>query len=132
MSLPQYEVYAVKYGERVGTRKQMFMHGDAHDGPQPMDYFVWPLKSPDRNIVVDVGYGQEEGEKRGRTFLRCPGESLKLLDVDAAQVEDVIITHMHYDHAGNLPLFERAQFHIQDGEMAFVTGRRCVALLRKL
>ena len=40
MSLPQYEIYAIKYGERVGTRQQMFMHGDAHDGPQLMDYFV--------------------------------------------------------------------------------------------
>tara|TARA_B100000676_G_scaffold310117_1_gene375631 strand:+ start:2503 stop:3300 length:798 start_codon:yes stop_codon:yes gene_type:complete len=123
MSLPQYEIYAIKYGERVGTRQQMFMHGDAHDGPQPMDYFVWLLKSAEHTVVVDVGYGKAEGEKRGRTFLRCPGESLQLLDVNAAEVEDVIITHMHYDHAGNLPLFEQAQFHIQDDEMAFVTGR---------
>jgi glyoxylase-like metal-dependent hydrolase (beta-lactamase superfamily II) len=123
MSVPQYEVYAIKYGERVGTRGQMFMNADAHDGPQAMDYFVWLLKSPERTFVVDVGYGRAEGERRGRTFLRCPGESLQLLGVRADSIEDVIITHMHYDHAGNLPLFERARFHIQDEEMAFVTGR---------
>ena len=30
---------------------------------------------------------------------------------------------MHYDHAGNLELFPKARFHIQDSEMEFVTGR---------
>src|SRR6185503_9943877 len=35
----------------------------------------------------------------------------------------VIVSHMHYDHAGNIPLFPGARFHIQDAEMEFVTGR---------
>ena len=30
---------------------------------------------------------------------------------------------MHYDHAGNLALFPKARFHVQDAEMAFTTGR---------
>jgi glyoxylase-like metal-dependent hydrolase (beta-lactamase superfamily II) len=38
---------------------------------------------------------------------------------------------LHYDHAGNIPLFERARFHIQDAEMEFVTGRAmCHGALR--
>ena len=36
---------------------------------------------------------------------------------------DVVITHMHYDHAGNMALFPRARFHVQDAEMAYCTGR---------
>jgi glyoxylase-like metal-dependent hydrolase (beta-lactamase superfamily II) len=43
--------------------------------------------------------------------------------VDPAQVQDVVITHMHYDHAGNVPLFPNARFHVQDAEMAYCTGR---------
>lgn len=122
-ALPEYEIYAIKYGERVGTRGATFMGGDPHDAPLAMDYFVWALKSPERTLVVDVGFGREEGEKRGRTFLRCPTEGLKLVGIDADAVEDVIITHMHYDHAGNLSLFPNARFHIQDSELAYVTGR---------
>jgi len=38
-------------------------------------------------------------------------------------VEDVIISHMHYDHAGNHDLFPKARYHLQDSEMAFSTGR---------
>jgi glyoxylase-like metal-dependent hydrolase (beta-lactamase superfamily II) len=123
MDLPIYEVFAVKYGERVGKRGQIFVHGDPHDAPTPMDYFVWAIRGPERTVVVDLGFGQAEGERRGRRFLRCPTEGLRLIDVDAAAVNDVIITHMHYDHAGNLELFPKARFHIQDEELAFVTGR---------
>ena len=123
MSLPEYEVFAIKYGERVGTRGQMFIDADPHDAPVAMDYFVWAIRGGGRTIVIDVGYGREEGERRGRTFLRCPTDGLRLVGIEAAEVEDVIITHMHYDHAGNLALFPNARFHIQDDEMAFVTGR---------
>ncbi|MBT3401679.1 MAG: N-acyl homoserine lactonase family protein [Rhodospirillaceae bacterium] len=123
MQLPEYEVYAIKYGERMGTRGDMFMRGDLHDAPMAMDYFVWLIRDGERAIVVDVGFGQSEGEKRGRTFLRCPTEGLRLLGVEADAVEDVIITHMHYDHAGNLELFPNARFHIQDDELGYVTGR---------
>ncbi|MEM7403962.1 MAG: N-acyl homoserine lactonase family protein [Pseudomonadota bacterium] len=120
---PEFEVFAIKYGERMGTRGGMFLPADAHDVPMAMDYFIWALRSESKTIVVDVGFGQTEGEARGRTFLRCPSEGLALLGIDASRVTDVIITHMHYDHAGNLELFPNATFHLQDEEMAYVTGR---------
>lgn len=123
MAKSTYEVYAIKYGERVGTRGGMFLEADPHDAPQAMDYFVWALRSAERTIVVDVGFGRDEGQRRGRTFLRCPGEGLRLIGIEAPEVEDVIITHMHYDHAGNLSLFPNARFHVQDSEIGYVTGR---------
>jgi len=123
MPVPSYEVYAIKYGERMGTRGGIFVQGDPHDAPLQMDYFVWAVRSAERTVVVDVGYGREEGERRGRTFLRCPTDGLRLIGIDPAEVQDVIITHMHYDHAGNLALFPNARFHLQDEELAFVTGR---------
>lgn len=96
---------------------------DIHDGPKPIDYFVWLLRSENRTILVDTGFTKATAEARGRTFLRCPTEGLALLDVDAATVEDVILTHMHYDHVGKLDLFPNARLHIQDKEIAFATGR---------
>ena len=117
-----YEIYAIKYGDRVGERGTMFVHGDPHDAPIAMDYFIWALRNDQRTIVVDVGYDKKEGEGRGRSFLRSPTEGLALLDIDAAGIEDVIITHMHYDHAGNLDHFPNSRFHIQDFDFAFEHG----------
>ena len=118
-----YEVYAVRYAERIGSRNQHLLHPDPHDGPMPMDYFVWAIVGNGRTFVVDLGFEAEEAKKRGRTLLRSPAEGLKMLGIDAAQVEDIIISHLHYDHAGSVGDFPNARFYLQDREMAFATGR---------
>jgi len=56
MSSDIYEVYAVKYATREGTRSGNFIGGDPHDGPMPMDYFVWLIRNTERTVVVDVGF----------------------------------------------------------------------------
>lgn len=123
MSPRTFEVYAIKYAERTGTRGQVFVHGDPHDAPIDMDYFLWIVRSGDESIVIDCGFCQKEAERRGRTFLRTPAEALALVDLDPADVDDVVITHMHYDHAGNLAAFPNARFHVNEAEIAYVTGR---------
>ena len=123
MSSETYEVYAIKYGDREGLRGQSMLRGDPHDAPLDMDYFIWLIRNRERSVVVDLGFGKEEGESRGRNYIRSPAEGLALLGVDAAEIEDVIITHMHYDHAGNIDEFPNARFHLQDEEMNYATGR---------
>src|SRR5262245_53347767 len=110
--LPAYELFAIRYATRPGRRAAHFIGGDAHDGPMPMDYFVWLARSHAATVVIDVGFNQAVAGKRGRQLLRCPVESLRLLDVDPDRVSDVILTHLHYDHAGNLARFPKATFHI--------------------
>jgi glyoxylase-like metal-dependent hydrolase (beta-lactamase superfamily II) len=123
MALPEYELFAIKYAERDAKRSAHFIGGDPHEGPMPMDYFVWVAKSAERTIIIDIGFNEEIAKKRKRDYLRCPAQSLALVGVSAADVQDVIITHLHYDHAGNFPLFPNAQFHLQEPEMHFATGR---------
>jgi len=123
MMVPEFEVFAIKYGERLGTRGSIFMKGDPHDSPMAMDYYIWVIRNDEKTIVVDCGFDKKEGENRGRTYLRSPTEGLGLIGIDPAEVKDVIITHMHYDHVGNLSIFPNARFHVQDTEMAYVTGR---------
>ncbi|MBC7436743.1 MAG: N-acyl homoserine lactonase family protein [Bdellovibrionales bacterium] len=121
--LPEYEVFAIRYATRPGSRSAFFMGGDPHDAPMPMDYYVWLVRGAGRVVVVDTGFGAEVAARRGRTLLRLPVEGLALLDVDAATVADVIITHLHYDHVGTFDSFPAARFHLQDDEMAYATGR---------
>ena len=124
MTTETYEVYAIKYATRNAKRSDHFVGGDPHDAPMPMDYFVWVVRNSARTFVIDTGFTREVGEARKRTFLRSPAEGLAMLGVDAKEVKDVIITHMHYDHVGTFHDFPQAQFHLQDEEMAFATGRQ--------
>lgn len=120
-----YALHAVKYAElRNRKRGEVFLGGDPHDAPIDMDYFVWVAIGADRTIVIDTGFSAETGARRGRNVLRNPVDPMPALGVDPATVDDIVITHMHYDHAGNFDLFPNAMFHIQDAEMAFVTGRQ--------
>lgn len=118
-----YEVHALRYATRGGLRSKNFLGGDPHDGPMAMDYYVWLIRGGGRTIVVDTGFGDAVGTRRGRTLLRRPADALARLDVDAATVRDVVLTHLHYDHAGTFEDFAAARFHLQDAEIAYATGR---------
>jgi glyoxylase-like metal-dependent hydrolase (beta-lactamase superfamily II) len=121
--LPQYELYAIRYARRDARRTDHFIGGDPHDGPMPMDYFVWVAVAAERAVVIDTGFTAEVAGARKREFLRCPVDALKLVGVDGDAVKDVVLTHMHYDHVGNFHRFANAQFHLQEKELAFTTSR---------
>jgi glyoxylase-like metal-dependent hydrolase (beta-lactamase superfamily II) len=118
-----YRVFAIKYAHHERRSTQNFIGGDSHDVPMPLDYFVWALVSNSRVFLVDTGFDQEMAARRGRTITRPIEEGLKEIGIDTGSVQDVILTHMHYDHAGNRNLFPQARYHVQDREMAFCTGR---------
>ena len=122
MTLPTYEVYAIKYAERQTSSDSTFIFKDPHDAPIDMDYFIWSISSGTKTYVVDLGFDRRY-ERGSRHLLRTPAEGLDLLGVDAAEIEYVIVSHMHYDHAGSMPDFPNAKFYIQDNEMDFATGR---------
>jgi glyoxylase-like metal-dependent hydrolase (beta-lactamase superfamily II) len=121
--LPEYELFAIRYARREARRSDHFIGGDPHDGPMPMDYFVWVALAEGRAVVIDSGFTAAVAAARKREFLRCPIESLALVGVDGNAVEDVVLTHMHYDHVGNFHRFPKARFHLQEKELAYTTGR---------
>jgi glyoxylase-like metal-dependent hydrolase (beta-lactamase superfamily II) len=117
-----YRIYAVRYAHRKCTTSEAF-YGDYHKGPMTMDYFVWALTNGTETVVVDLGFTEAVGTRRGRQFLRDPGKGLAEIGVEAASVKHVVLSHFHYDHVGNYALFPNATFYVQDSEMAFYTGR---------
>ncbi|HUC67862.1 MAG TPA: N-acyl homoserine lactonase family protein [Stellaceae bacterium] len=128
---PVYEVYAVKYARHERRASANFLGGDLHDGPMPIDYFVWAIRGGGKTYILDTGFDEAQAKKRKRMLIRSPGDGLKMIGVDLAAVEDVFISHMHYDHAGNHDLFPNARYHLQDKEMQYCTGRSmCHGVLR--
>lgn len=126
-----YEIYAIRYGHLERTATHNFLGGDEHDGPMPLDYYVWAIVGAGRTIVLDTGFDAATGAARGRTLVRPVATGLAALDIDPTGVRDVIVSHMHYDHAGNHDLFPQARYHLQDAEMAYCTGRSmCHGVIR--
>jgi glyoxylase-like metal-dependent hydrolase (beta-lactamase superfamily II) len=126
-----FELFAVKYAHHERMASENFIFRDSHDIPMPLDYFVWLARSAEKTFVIDTGFDAATGARRERRLIRDPGQGLRGLDVDPERVEEVIITHLHYDHVGHFAAFPRARFHLQDREMAYATGRHmCHARLR--
>ncbi len=123
MSVDVHEVFAVRYGHHARRAAENHVFGDSHDGPEPLAYFVWVVRGPQGTVVVDTGFDPVMAQKRGRTVVHPVGEGLRAMGVDPDQVSDIVVTHLHYDHAGNHALFPRARYHLQDAEMAYATGR---------
>jgi glyoxylase-like metal-dependent hydrolase (beta-lactamase superfamily II) len=118
-----YRIYAVKYAFHDRPASENFLGGDSHDVSMPLDYFVWAVVGGSRTFIVDTGFDPKAARERGRTLTHPVEEGLAAIGISPDSVEDVILTHMHYDHAGNRSLFPRARYHVQDREMAYCTGR---------
>ncbi len=127
-----FELFAIRYGRHTGRRvSDNFIGGDPHDSGTDLEYFVWVARRSDRTYVIDTGFNPTSAAERGRTMLRRPADGVRALGIDPDSVDRVILTHLHYDHAGSLGDFPRASFHAQDAEIAYATGRcMCHRFLR--
>ena len=118
-----YEVLAIRYAERNNRiRADSFIFTDDHTSSHPMDYFVWLIRNETRTILVDTGYDATEAAQRGRPILVEPVEALANIGITPEIIDSIIVTHLHYDHAGGLAQFPQARLHLQEAEMAYATG----------
>jgi glyoxylase-like metal-dependent hydrolase (beta-lactamase superfamily II) len=120
-----YEVLVLRYGTYTTTRGHSFLGYqlyDEPDGPQGMDFCLWVIRNAARTIVVDTGFDPSVAARRERSCLIAPVDALKLAAVTPSAVRDLVLTHLHYDHVGNLNAFPDARFHIQSRELDFWFG----------
>ena len=118
-----WELFAIRYATNPGRhRGHNFILADDPGRIEPMDYFSWVAKGPCGSVVIDTGMRREKALARGYEYGRAPHEVLPELGIDPAGVDTVVLTHMHYDHVGNLDAYPQARFHLQAAEMAYVTG----------
>ena len=53
--MAEYEIFAIRYAWRDARRSDHFIGGDPHDGPMPMDYFMWVARGGGRTFVIAFG-----------------------------------------------------------------------------
>lgn len=135
-AVPKYEVLAIRFAifdQRPWAANFIFPDDDhAPQDDAPPDFLMFVIRGNGRTIVIDTGFDAETAERRARKLLRTPAEALASAGIDAAEVEDLVITHLHWDHAGGFRYFPKTRFHVQDAEMRYSTGRcMCHGYLRR-
>lgn len=65
------------------------------------------IREDGKNILFDTGI---------RGSISQLKDSLNKLNLTCDDITDVIISHMHFDHVGNVSLFKNATFHLSEEE----------------
>lgn len=126
---PDYEIYAIEYGVIPALPLNMFVPGADSISKVDDSLMVWLIQSPDgRNILVDSGFRWDvpirEGLEFGGVPLEVqeyvrPDQAVARLGVGPEDVSDIIITHLHWDHADGISLFPNAHVWIQKDELEY-------------
>jgi glyoxylase-like metal-dependent hydrolase (beta-lactamase superfamily II) len=125
MAQGTYEVIAVRYATRRTSKSECFLNFHLYNEPDAelvMDYYVWVVRNDERTLVVDTGFSRETGARRSRTMLQDPVIGLEQVGVDVARVSQIVLTHAHYDHAGNVGRFNSSEVIMATREFEFWTG----------
>lgn len=118
-----WEVHAIRYASRTDrVRARSFILDNNHSAPHPIDFFVWLLRRGKEAILVDSGFDRPEAESRGYPLARDAAAALAPFGIRPEDVTRLVVTHLHFDHAGGLHLFPNARLYLQAAEMAYATG----------
>ena len=119
--MPQYEIYALKYaGPFVRSGAHLMWYRD-WETLEKINYYIWCIKGGGQTVVVDCGVTPALARERELEGYVNPAEVLARIQVKAADIRHVVITHMHFDHTNGASLFPQATFYIQEAEYRFWT-----------
>ena len=110
--MTEYEIYALKYaGPFVRTGAHLMWYLD-WDKTENIYYYIWCIKGGGETVVVDSGLTPQIAKNRELEGYINPVEVLSRLGVKAEEVRHVIVTHMHFDHAGGVSLDVLSATHL--------------------
>jgi len=118
-------LHAVRFASITSTKSANYLRYDMYrepDGPQILDCYYWVVRTADRVVLVDAGFERELADRWGLPYDLDVPEGLAALGITPADVDVVVLSHLHSDHAGNLELFEQAQIVLQQDEHDFWFG----------
>ncbi len=118
-----YEIYAIRYA----TIKDFAVSGlvAGADPSRKMDIamMVWLIKGGGRNILFDSGFYRDQFMRQWKPAdYSKPSDAVARAGVKPEEITDVVISHIHWDHADGFDLFPKAKIWIQKDELEYYAG----------
>lgn len=120
---PIYEVFAIRYASIPDFPVNALVAGADPARKLSIAMTVWLVRGNGRNILVDSGFYRPQFFKSFKVdeFAK-PSDAVAQAGVKPEEITDVIITHMHWDHADGMDLFPNARIWLQKDEYTYYTG----------
>ncbi len=113
-----WRVYALEYGLSEGYPRSSMVRDAPPEEKSTMSWQAWLIRNDRRTILVDTGFGQESVARKWKlTYFQKVPELLAHLSIPPEDITDVVLTHLHWDHAGNMAPYNNATYWVQKSEM---------------
>lgn len=117
-----YEIYLCRFASAPGTSATLYLNYHLYGEPvedAKTDYYVWVIKGRDRTVLVDTGFNKETAKKRSKTLHMEVPDFWDFLEIDRSKPVELILTHLHYDHAGNVGELSDPRIYLAKSEWDF-------------
>jgi glyoxylase-like metal-dependent hydrolase (beta-lactamase superfamily II) len=85
-------------------------------------YSFWLVEHTDGLTLVDCGFHERQAARKSIAYERTPAEAVRLLGIDPGEISTLLLTHLHFDHAGALRDFPNATIAVQRADIDYFTG----------
>jgi len=121
---PEYEVYAIRLGTLKGVPVSALVPGAEEGRTVDTAFMMWLIRGNGRTILVDSGFHRAEVVAAWHPVdFVTPVAALGRLGLAPDDVTDVVLTHLHWDHAGGVDLFPRARVWVQRAELEYYAAQ---------
>jgi N-acyl homoserine lactone hydrolase len=120
--MSDYSIWIVEYARVVEYPVGGVLYGRHNEGHLVLPYCYGVVKSNDHLAVVDTGFNYAEfgkvlADTYGVTDWQPAEVVLGRIGIDPADVDTVLLTHNHFDHAGGVDSFPNAHIYLQAREV---------------
>jgi glyoxylase-like metal-dependent hydrolase (beta-lactamase superfamily II) len=118
-----YEAFALRFGILPAFPVSGLVAGADRSRSIDVPVMVWLLKGNGRQVLIDAGFYRQKFVERWKVRgFRTPAAASDAAGVKPADVTDIIISHVHWDHVDGVDLFPNATVWIQRDEYRYYTG----------
>jgi glyoxylase-like metal-dependent hydrolase (beta-lactamase superfamily II) len=120
---PKYEVYGIRYSIVKDFPVAAMVAGADKSRTVDTATWIWLIKGNGLNILFDCGFYRDQFMRQFHPVdYEKPSLAVERVGVKADEITDVIISHMHGDHADGFDLFPNAKIWIQKDELEYYAG----------
>jgi N-acyl homoserine lactone hydrolase len=118
-------LYAMQNGF-MGAERSLLFYGEFSGARTQIPVTCWLVRTSDAVILYDTGVSPRAvpGLMRNDTLARFTDEDLLVhrlesLGLEPGNVDMVVLSHLHYDHAGGAEMFPQSRLIVQKDEYAY-------------
>ena len=120
---PAYEIYAIRYATLKDFAVSGLVAGADKSRKMDIAMMFWLIKGGGRNILFDCGFYRDQFMRQWHPVdYEKPSLAIQRAGLKPEDITDVIISHIHWDHADGFDLFPKAKIWIQKEELEYYAG----------